>query len=146
MALTKKRQLFIDWYIKTHNASEAARKAGFSERIANRTGSFLMSNEDVKAEIDRREQIERERCKLDKDSYIKKTYELFEAEVNPQVKKQYWELLAKCNGWTDVNSIQVTNNVIQQLSPKEMKDKIEEIKNRLGSKSLKDIVLKTVKS
>lgn len=43
MKLTEKQQRFVDYYIETGNASEAARKAGYSKCIANRIGTENLS-------------------------------------------------------------------------------------------------------
>ncbi len=43
MKLTEKQRRFVDAYIETGNASEAARRAGYSTRIANRIGTENLS-------------------------------------------------------------------------------------------------------
>lgn len=53
MALTAKQQIFIAEYLKCWNASEAARRAGYSEATANEQGSRLLANVSVSAEIER---------------------------------------------------------------------------------------------
>lgn len=52
--LTPKQQAFADYYIKLGNASEAAKKAGYSERTAGATASRLLKNVNVSAYIDER--------------------------------------------------------------------------------------------
>lgn len=54
MKLTEKQRRFVDYYIETGNASEAARRAGYSERIANRIGTENLSKPVIKAAIDAR--------------------------------------------------------------------------------------------
>ena len=54
MALNEKRQRFIDEYLIDMNASQAAIRAGYSCHRANQTGYFLMTNVDIKKEIDRK--------------------------------------------------------------------------------------------
>lgn len=54
MKLTEKQKRFIDYYIETGNASEAARRAGYSEKIANRIGTENLSKPVIKAAIDAR--------------------------------------------------------------------------------------------
>lgn len=41
--LTEKQRRFVDFYIETGNATEAARRAGYSRRIANRQGAENLS-------------------------------------------------------------------------------------------------------
>lgn len=54
MKLTEKQKRFIDYYIETGNASEAARRAGYSEKIANRIGTENLSKPVIKEAIDAR--------------------------------------------------------------------------------------------
>ncbi len=51
MALTNKRRVFIEEYLKCWNASEAARRAGYAHR---QQGPLLLSNNVIKAEIEKR--------------------------------------------------------------------------------------------
>lgn len=51
--LTNRQRAFIEHYLTCWNASEAARRAGYKGR-ANSVGEQLMSNIDIKAEIERR--------------------------------------------------------------------------------------------
>lgn len=50
--LTNKQKVFVAEYLKTWNASEAARRAGYSEKTAYAIGSKLLRNVEVKALID----------------------------------------------------------------------------------------------
>lgn len=54
MKLTEKQRRFVDYYIEMGNASEAARRAGYSERIANRIGTENLSKPVIKAAINAR--------------------------------------------------------------------------------------------
>ena len=54
MALTSKQQAFVAEYLKCWNASEAARRAGYSEHTASEQGSRLLANVSISAEIERR--------------------------------------------------------------------------------------------
>lgn len=49
--LTEKQKRFIDFFIETGNASEAARRAGYSEKIANRIGTENLSKPVIKEAI-----------------------------------------------------------------------------------------------
>lgn len=62
MKLTLKQKAFADFYIETGNATEAAKRAGYSERTAREMGSENLSKPHIKAYIDERlKQIEGER-------------------------------------------------------------------------------------
>ena len=54
MKLTEKQRRFVDYYVETGNASEAARRAGYAEKAAYRTGSENLRKPQVKAAIDAR--------------------------------------------------------------------------------------------
>lgn len=51
MNLTPKQKAFADAYIETGNATEAARRAGYSEKTAKQIGSENLSKPDVSAYI-----------------------------------------------------------------------------------------------
>ena len=52
--LTEKQKRFIDFYIETLNASEAARRAGYSIKTANRIGQENLTKPVIKSAIDER--------------------------------------------------------------------------------------------
>lgn len=54
MALSARQELFICEYIKTRNAAEAARRAGYSVRTARSIGAENLTKPDILAEIKRR--------------------------------------------------------------------------------------------
>lgn len=51
MALSPKQQLFVEEYLATWNASEAARRAGYSELTARSQGQRLLTNVDIQSAI-----------------------------------------------------------------------------------------------
>lgn len=54
MGLSNKRRAFVEEYLKCWNATEAARRAGYSERTADRQGSYLLSLVEIQAYVQRR--------------------------------------------------------------------------------------------
>jgi len=54
MALTSQRKIFIDEYLKSWNATDAAKKAGYSDKTAYSQGGRLLKNDEVQAEIQAR--------------------------------------------------------------------------------------------
>ncbi len=54
MALTPKQQAFVNEYLTCWNASEAARRAGYSVNTASEQGSRLLGNANIGEEIKRR--------------------------------------------------------------------------------------------
>ena len=54
--LTERQKRFVDEYIISGNATEAARNAGYSEKYVNSTASKILQNTAIKAELDKRMQ------------------------------------------------------------------------------------------
>ncbi|PGZ45708.1 terminase small subunit [Bacillus anthracis] len=54
MKLTPKQQAFCDYYIETGNATEAAKKAGYSQKTAKEMGNENLSKPHLKAYIEER--------------------------------------------------------------------------------------------
>lgn len=52
--LTEKQERFIDYYIQLGNATEAARRAGYSDRTARAIGNENLTKPYIKLHIDRR--------------------------------------------------------------------------------------------
>lgn len=53
MSLTNKQRVFIDEYLQCFNATEAARRAGYSEKTARAIGCENLTKPDIKAEIEK---------------------------------------------------------------------------------------------
>jgi len=51
MALNARQRLFVEHYTASHNAADAARKAGYSERTARIQGSQLLTKLDIQTAI-----------------------------------------------------------------------------------------------
>lgn len=54
MKLTEKQRRFVDYYVETGNASEAARRAGYSKKYINANAPKLLQNTAIKAAINAR--------------------------------------------------------------------------------------------
>lgn len=54
MALTNKQRIFVNEYLTTWNASEAARRAGYSEKTAGSIGHENLNKPEIDAEVKRR--------------------------------------------------------------------------------------------
>jgi phage terminase small subunit len=54
LGFTRKQRIFVDEYLKTWNAANSARKAGYSENSIYEIASRLLTNVNIKAEIDKR--------------------------------------------------------------------------------------------
>lgn len=58
ISVTNKQRMFADLYLQTGNATEAAKKAGYSEKSARTTGFRMLKNADVKAFIAHRLEVD----------------------------------------------------------------------------------------
>ena len=69
--MTERQKRFVDIYIQTANAAEAARLAGYSEKTARFVGANLLTNINVKAAI-------KERLKEMESARVAETQEVLE--------------------------------------------------------------------
>ena len=83
MALNTKRQRFVDEYLIDMNASQAAIRAGYSAR-ANMSGHQLLTNGDIKKEIDRKMAEKAEKLDLSREKILSM---LMEEAQNPENQK-----------------------------------------------------------
>lgn len=72
MALTDKKKLFADHYLVLLNATEAAIKAGYSEKTAYSQGSRLLKDVDIHAYIEEKQQVRAEKLELDAEWVLKR--------------------------------------------------------------------------
>lgn len=81
MALTPKQRRFVDEYLKDLNATQAAIRAGYASRTANRTGSRLLSNADIQAAIQTGRAARSERTQIDADYVLNRLVEIDQMDV-----------------------------------------------------------------
>lgn len=85
MALTPKQKAFADYYIKTGNASEAARKAGYSEKTAPFIGAENLKKPQISAYIAERLKPTEKKRVADADEVIA----FYTAVMRGEVKDQF---------------------------------------------------------
>lgn len=71
MCLTEKQKRFIDEYLIDLNATQAAIRAGYSEKTARITASENLSKPNIQAEIQKAFQKRAERTQITKDNVLK---------------------------------------------------------------------------
>ena len=82
--ITRKRQVFIDEYIRTMNGTQSAITAGFSPKMAYSYASELLRKPEVKQAVDEGIKAKCEECKLTKESLTSKLSEIiFSNESKP---------------------------------------------------------------
>lgn len=74
--LTDKQKRFIDEYVVDYNATQAAIRAGYSEKTARTQGSLNMTNVDIQAEIKRRQEALSEKLEYTADDWTRDVLEL----------------------------------------------------------------------
>ena len=79
--LTPKQSAFVQEYLKDLNATQAAIRAGYSERTANEQGSRLLANVSVRDAIDAAKQQRSERTQIDADWLLTRLADEIEADI-----------------------------------------------------------------
>lgn len=118
MSLTEKQKRFIDFYIETGNATEAARKAGYASKAAYATGAENLRKPQIKAAIDAR-------LKELEDSRIAKADEVLKfltATLRSQVTEPHVIVEGTGEGCSEAKVIETGPSV---------RDRIEAAKNLL---------------
>lgn len=85
MALNERQKAFADYYIQTGNATEAAIKAGYSEKTARSIGSENLTKPDICAYIEERMAGQGEKRVADANEVI----EFYTAVMRGEVKDQF---------------------------------------------------------
>lgn len=81
-SLKDERQIkFVEEYIKSLNATDAAIKAGYSEKTARSQGSRLLTNVDIQKAIQQAKAEREERTKIDADYVLKRLVEIDQMDV-----------------------------------------------------------------
>ncbi|EIM39504.1 bacteriophage terminase small subunit [Acinetobacter sp. HA] len=79
--LTPKQQRFVEEYLIDLNATQAAIRAGYSERTANEQGSRLLANVSVSGAIAEAQAKREERTQIDADYVLKRLVEIDQMDV-----------------------------------------------------------------
>ena len=85
MALNEMQKAFADYYIETTNATESAKRAGYSEKTARSQGQRLLTNVDISAYIRERLDEQSEKRVADANEVI----EFYTAVMRGEVKDQF---------------------------------------------------------
>ena len=81
--LTPKQQRFVSEYLKTGNAGEAARRAGYSEKYAAQNADKLLKSTNVARAIERAQERRNDRLELEEDFELKKAIEIMQMCMEP---------------------------------------------------------------
>lgn len=81
--LTPKQQAFVAEFLKTGNATLAAKRAGYSEKTAGRNADKLRKNTNVSREIEAAQARRNARLELEEDFELKRAIELLDMCMKP---------------------------------------------------------------
>lgn len=82
--LTPKQQRFVSEYLQTGNATEAAKRAGYSEKTAFRIGAENLQKPAISRAIERAQERRNDRLELDEDFELKRAIELLDMCMKPK--------------------------------------------------------------
>ena len=85
MNLTPKQKAFADYYIECGNSTEAARKAGYSEKTSRSIGAENLTKPDISAYIAERMQAKNEARVASADEVL----QFFSSVMRGEVKEQF---------------------------------------------------------
>lgn len=81
MALTDKQEMFCREYLVDLNATQAAIRAGYSDKTANRIAAQLLSKLDIGKRIQELKSERGERLEVDADYVLKRLFEIDQMDV-----------------------------------------------------------------
>ncbi len=84
--LTDKQLLFCKEYIIDLNATQAAIRAGYSEKTANRIGSENLTKLDIQAEVQKLMNERSKRCEMDADYVLTRYKKIIDDDIKNYLK------------------------------------------------------------
>mgnify|MGYP003595538843 CR=1 FL=1 len=81
MGLSAKHEAFCREYIKDFNGTQAAARAGYSERTSNEQSSRLLANANIQARIAELQSERSERVQIDADYVLRRLHEIDQLDV-----------------------------------------------------------------
>jgi phage terminase small subunit len=119
MALTDKQRRFVDEYLVDLNATQAAIRAGYSERTANEQGNRLLAKVSVAAAIQDAMKRREKRTQITADMVLKRWWDMANVDVNELVEyrrdncRHCWGLDHQYQ-WTEAEYERAQNEAIDE--------------------------------
>lgn len=129
--LTNKQYRFIDEYLIDSNATQAAIRAGYSEKTAYSQGQRMLNNVEVSKLLKEKQQITSQRLNVSRESIIQDLLDIIEAQKEdfPGVAIKGIEVLNKMQGWDKPievkEEVKDTKIQVEIIIPKDYKDESE---------------------
>ncbi len=111
--LSNKQKVFVEEYLKCWNATEAARRAGYTERFLHTNASKLLQNTTIKARIEART----EELKMSTDEVLTRLADQARGDVSQFLNPHTLGL--------DVEKIHANGRLIKSITPTKDGHKIE---------------------
>ncbi|WP_082034207.1 terminase small subunit [Cohnella kolymensis] len=141
VALNPQQQMFADYYLVEPNATEAAKKAGYSEKTAYSQGQRLLKHVEVRAYIDEKMTERSEKLNIEAEWVLAKLVQVADRSMKaePVMKWDYEERALKETGEYQFDS-QGANRALELIGKHlgMFKDKIEH-SGTLGVQIVDDI-------
>lgn len=87
--MTPKQEQFVREYVIDFNGTQAAIRAGYSEKSAKVEASRLLTNADVSCAIAELVEEKKQRCKVDADYVVQNLTEILERSKSGQIKMRF---------------------------------------------------------
>ena len=113
--MTERQKRFVDAYIKTGNASEAARLAGYSEKTANRIGEENLSKLDISREVAKR----LEELKTARTADVKETLEYLTSVMRGEKTEIVVVVVGTGKGFSKSEKVEVPTSTRDRLKAAE---------------------------
>ena len=95
MALTPKRAAFVREYLIDLNATQAAIRAGYTERSARVTGTRLLADAAIRAEVEAAQQERAKDTRISAQMVLEGLRGIAEGEASDSARVRAYELLGK---------------------------------------------------
>lgn len=129
--LSWKRDAFCSEYLKDRNATQAAMRAGYSERTAKEQGYRLLTNVHIKARINKLSREHAQKLKIEAADVLQRLWEKATADVNELVRVER-RCCRYCWG---------IDHEYQWKSPREFREAFDaEIKRMFGTDDLDNLI------
>lgn len=150
MALTPKQQRFVEEYLIDLNATQAALRAGYSERTAYSIGQENLNKPEISAEIDKLMKSRSERTKVDADWLLSRlaseadadVADLYDEATGALKPVRQWPLIFRQGlvAGIDVNQIEVDGSKVGEVVKIKLADrnaKLKMIGDHIGVQAFK---------
>ena len=137
--LTARKKSFVDHYLSTRNATESAKRAGYSAKTARSLGSRLLTDVDVKALVD--EGLKKDSERLTEETFVKLAMDDYKAvEQDSANRPRFLHLAGQAvgiikNGSSDSRPNQTLNITVNKMEVNALPTgkKWDELRNILES-------------